>query len=175
MLKKVALIVVIAIVAFLAYCATKPDTFRIERSITINAPAEKIFPYINNLHDFGSWSPYEKKDPAMKRSYAGPDSGKGAIYAWEGNDEIGQGQMEITNATEPNNVTISLDFTKPFKAHNTVEFNLQPKGESTDVTWSLAGRNEFMCKVMQTFMDMDKMCGKDFEEGLNSLKQLAEK
>ncbi len=175
MLKKIAVVFAIAIIGFLAYCASKPDTFRIQRSITINAPAEKIFPYINNLHDFGSLSPYEKKDPNMKRTYIGPESGKGAAYEWEGNDEIGKGRMEITNITEPTNVTISLDFLKPFKAHNTVEFNLQPKGDTTEVTWLMYGPNEFMCKVMQTFFNMDEMCGKDFEQGLQSLKSISEK
>lgn len=175
MLKKVAIGILVIVVAFLAYCATKPDTFRIERSATINAPAEKIFPYINNLHSFASWSPYEKMDPNMKRTYIGPEAGKGAAYEWSGNDQIGQGRMEITSSTEPTNVTMSLDFIKPFKAHNTVEFNLKPNGESTDATWSMYGPNEYMCKVMQTFFNMDEMCGKDFTEGLSNLKKMVEK
>ena len=175
MLKKVAIAVAVLVVAFLAYCASKPDTFQIERSITINAPAEKIFPYINNLHNFSTWSPYEKMDPSMKRSYSGSESGVGAVYAWDGNNDVGKGNMTITAITEPSNVTLNLHFDKPFEGDSKVEFNLQPEGTATKVTWLMSGKNEFMCKVMQTFFDMDKMCGKDFEAGLQSLKSLAEK
>lgn len=175
MVKKIAIVVVILVVGFLAYAASMPDTFRIERSEIISAPPEKVFGYLNNLHDFGTWSPWEKKDPNMKRDFSGPESGKGASYAWDGNDEVGKGRMEITDSVPSSKVAMQLTFEKPFQGQNTVEFNLFPKKEGTEVVWTMEGQNQFMCKVMHIFIDMDQMCGKDFEAGLASLKNIAEK
>jgi uncharacterized protein YndB with AHSA1/START domain len=175
MLKKIAIAVVVLIVAFLGYAATRPDTFRVERSTSINAPPEKIFPLINDLNSWGAWSPFEKKDPAMKRTLSGAPNGKGAVYAWEGNKEIGKGQMEITESTPPSRVTMKLDFVEPFEAHNVVDFTLAPQGDSTNVTWTIQGPSPFISKVIGIFCNMDKMIGKDFETGLASLKAIAEK
>ncbi len=174
MIKKIAIVVAIIFASFLGYAASMPDTFRIERSAIVNAPPAKVFPYLNSLRDFGAWSPWEKKDPNMKRTFRGPESGKGAAYEWDGNDDVGAGRMEITNSTEPTNVAMSLDFVRPFKGHNTVEFNLIPKKEGTEVVWTMEGHNEFMCKIMQIFVNADEMCGKDFDAGLANLKSLAE-
>jgi carbon monoxide dehydrogenase subunit G len=174
MLKIIVLVVVVLIAAVLVFAATKPDTFRVQRSANIKAPPEKIFSFINDLHSFGAWSPYEKLDPAMKRTYTGAPNGKGAVYEWESNSKAGKGRMEITNTSPPSQVTINLDFVKPFEAHNIVEFTLEAKGDSTNVTWAMHGPTPYMAKVMHVFFDMDSMVGKDFETGLANLKAVAE-
>jgi uncharacterized protein YndB with AHSA1/START domain len=163
------------VAAVLVYAATKPDIFRVERSATIKAPPDRIFAMINDLRGWGAWSPYEKKDPDMKRTFSGPPSGKGAVYAWDGDRNVGQGRMEIVETTAPSKVVIKLDFIRPFEAHNTAEFTMQPEADATRVTWAMHGPNLFIGKVIGTFLDMDKMVGKDFEDGLVNLKALAEK
>lgn len=175
MIKALLIVAVILIAGLLVLASTKPDTFRVERSTTVKAPADKVFPLINDFRTWTSWSPYEKKDPAMKRTFSATTSGKGAVYAWEGNKEIGQGSMEITDATSPSKVTLKLDFVKPFEAHNIVDFTLQPQGDSTKVTWAMHGPAPFISKVMQVLINMDKMVGDDFEAGLANLKSVAEK
>ena len=175
MIKAVLIIVVLAIAGVLLFAATKPDELRVQRSVAIKAPPEKIFPLINDFHRWTAWSPYENKDPALKRNYSGAESGKGAVYAWEGNKDVGQGRMEITEAPAPSKVTIDLQFIKPFEARNVAEFTLAPQGDSTAVTWTMRGPAPFISKVMQVFFDMDKMIGSDFEVGLANLKALAEK
>ncbi|MGQ0698323.1 MAG: SRPBCC family protein [Panacagrimonas sp.] len=174
MFKIVLIVVVVLIAAVLIFAATRPDTFHVERRIDIRAPPEKIFPLINDLHGFSTWSPYEHKDPAMKRSYSGAAEGVGAAYAWDGNKEVGQGSMEITGSSAPSKVTIKLDFLRPFEAHNTAEFTLQPQGETTQVTWALDGPCPFISKLMGVIFNMDKMIGTDFEAGLVKLKSVAE-
>ena len=175
MLKTIALVIVVAIAGVLIFAATKPDTFAVQRSTSIKAPPDRIFPLINDFKRWDAWSPWEKKDPAMKRSYGPATSGKGAHYAWEGNNDVGQGSMDITESVPPSKVALKLDFVKPFEGHNVVEFTLVPRGGSTDVTWSMSGPAPFMSKVMQVFVNMDRMIGKDFEAGLASLKAAAEK
>ena len=168
-------VLVIVVAAILIYAATKPNDFRVQRSIVIKAPPEKIFPLIADLHGWASWSPYEKKDPAMKRSFSGAPSGKGAVYEWDGNKNVGKGRMEVIENTPPSKVAIKLDFFSPFEAHNTAEFTLVPQGDSTTVTWAMYGPSPYMAKVMGTIMNMDKMIGTDFADGLVNLKALAEK
>ena len=175
MLKKIAIVVVVAIAAFLAFAATKPDTFQVQRSTVIKAPPDKIFALIQDFHHWGAWSPYEKRDPDMKRTYGGPESGKGSMYAWEGNSKVGAGRIEILDATAPSKVTIKLDFIKPFEGHNTAEFTMLPQGDSTNVTWAMYGPNPYIAKVMQSVFNMDEMIGKDFADGLANLKTAAEK
>jgi len=174
-LKFAAIAIVLLVGGLLAFAATKPDHFRIQRSATLKAAPERIFPLINDFGRWGAWSPYEKKDPAMKRTFSGPAAGPGAIYAWDGNKDVGQGRMEITQAAAPTLVALKLDFVKPFEAHNRVDFTLKPKGDATEVTWAMHGPMPFLSKVMTVFFDMDQMVGKDFEAGLASLKALAEK
>jgi uncharacterized protein YndB with AHSA1/START domain len=171
----IAVIVAVAIVIILILAATKPDTFRIERSGIINAPAEKIFAVLNDFHQWGGWSPWEHKDPDMKRTFGGAERGKGATYGWEGDKNVGTGRMEILEANTPSKLVIKLDFFKPFEAHNTAEFTMLPQGNGTNVHWVMHGPANFISKVMQVFMSMDKMVGKDFEQGLANLKQLTEK
>lgn len=174
MLKLLGIAMVAGISAALLYASTKPDTFRVERSISIKAPADKIFAQINDFRRFNAWSPYEKKDPNMQRTYSETTHGKGAVYAWHGNKEIGKGRMEILESSAPGKVMIQLDFEEPFEAHNLVEFTMTPKGDTTDVTWAMHGPNPFFGKVMHLFFDMDGMVGKDFEAGLATLKAIAE-
>ena len=176
---KIALIVlaviVVGIAGVLIFAATKPDIFAVQRTASIKAPPDKIFPLINDFHRWGTWSPYEKIDPEMKRSYGPITAGKGATYGWEGNKNIGSGSMEILDAPAPQKVTIKLDFTRPFEAHNVAEFTLRPAGDSTSVTWSMRGPVPFFAKIIHMFMDMDKMVGGQFAEGLGNLKAAAEK
>ena len=174
MIKIIALVIVVLVVAVLLYAATRPDTFRIQRATRINAPPEKIFALINDYHRWGSWSPYEKLDPDMKRTYSGAAYGTGAVYEWEGNSKAGKGRMEIADSLSPSQVAIKLDFVKPFEAHNLVQFTLQPTGGSTDVTWAMQGPSPYMMKLMHVFINMDRMVGKDFEVGLANLKAVAE-
>ena len=175
MIKAIAIVVVVLLAGVLIFAATKPDTFRVERAISIKAPPERIFPFLNDLHNFGAWSPYEKKDPAMKRTFSGPASGKGAVYEWDGDKNVGKGRMEISDTAPPSNVTIKLDFVKPFEAHNIVVFTLAPKGDFTEVTWAMQGPVPYVAKIVHVFLDMDSMVGKDFESGLANLKAISEK
>ncbi len=178
MLKTIAYIVAVLVVivaGILIYAATRPDAFRVQRSVSIKAPPDKIYALIDNLRLWNGWSPYEKKDPDMKRTFSGAPSGKGAIYEWDGNNNVGKGRMEITNTAPASKVVIKLDFIKPFEGHNTAEFTLEPKGDSTVVTWAMYGSASFMMKVMGIFMNMDNMIGNDFAVGLANLKVVAEK
>jgi hypothetical protein len=175
MLKKIAIAFVVLIAAFLALVATRPDTFRVERSASIKAPPEKIFAILNDFKRWDAWSPWEKKDPAMKRSFGATTSGKGATYGWEGNKDVGQGSMTIVESSAPGKVGLSLDFVKPFEAHNTVVFTLEPKGDTTQVRWAMEGAVPYFAKIIHLFMDMDKMVGSDFETGLANLKAVTEK
>jgi hypothetical protein len=175
MFRKIAIVVLGLVAGVLAIAATKPDTFRVERSVSIQAPPEKIFPLIDDFHNWGAWSPWENRDPAMKRTHSGAARGKGAAYAWEGNNAVGSGRMTIAESSAPSKVTIDLDFLKPFEAHNVADFTLTPEGGATKVTWAMHGPSPFFSKVMQVFLSMDAMVGKDFEAGLANLKAAAEK
>jgi carbon monoxide dehydrogenase subunit G len=178
MLKIVGIIVAVLLVAvavILVMAAMKPDTFRVERTASINAPPEKIFPLINDFDNWGAWSPYEKKDPAMKRSRSGAARGKGSVYEWDGDKNVGKGRMEIAEASAPSKVTLKLDFEKPFAAHNIVNFTMEPKGQSTGVTWAMHGPVPYVAKIVHVIFNMDRMVGRDFEAGLANLKALAEK
>jgi hypothetical protein len=177
-LKKILLTLLLLLAAGIAIvlglAVGKPDTFRVERSITIQAPPAKITPLIENFQSWRDWSPYEKLDPSMKRTFSGAPSGKGAVYAWDGTGNAGAGRMEIVEST-PQRVGIQLDFSKPFTAHNMAAFTLQPQGPATQVTWSMDGPAPLVSKVMQVFFSMDTMIGRDFEAGLANLKAVAEK
>lgn len=173
-LKIAALAVVVLVAGVLALAATRPDTFRVQRSASIQAPPEKIHALLVDFRGWEAWSPWEKLDPAMKRSYGGAASGKGAVYAWEGNGNVGQGRLEITDAA-PSRLAMDLDFVKPFEAHNKVEFVLAPRGGATDVTWSMRGGVPYVAKIVHLFVDMDAMVGGQFETGLANLKRISEK
>ena len=170
----VFLLLLFAVAAVLAYAATKPDTFRIARTMIIKAPAEKIFARVNDLKGQRDWSTWELKDPAMKRHYSGPDAGKGAVYEWEGNGEIGKGRMEITESTPPTKVVFDMHFIEPFEGRSTAEITLVPAGEMTAVTWAMEGANNYICKVLTVFIDQDAMIGTEFSASLARLKTLTE-
>jgi hypothetical protein len=171
----VVALLTLAVAVVLVLAARKPDRFSMHRSTAIKAPPEKIYPLIANFRNWGPWSPWEKKDPAMKRSFGGTDGSKGATYAWEGNKDVGKGSMTLAEAEPPKKVALNLDFEKPFEAHNLVTFTLTPKGDTTEVVWSMDGPTPFVGKIMHVFIDMDKMVGRDFEAGLADLKAAAEK
>jgi uncharacterized protein YndB with AHSA1/START domain len=171
----ISAVILIALATVLVVASTKPDTFRIERSAVIKAPPEAIFALINDFQQWRSWSPWETRDPALKRTYSGTASGKGAVYAWEGNRNVGSGRMEIMEAAAPSKIVIKLDFIKPFEGHNTAEFTLTGGVNSTVVSWVMTGPAIFFSKVMQVFMSFDRMIGRDFETGLANLNKLADR
>ena len=168
-------VIVVGVAGVLAFAATKPDTFRVSRAASIKAPPEKIFPLLNDLHNFALWSPYEKKDPAMKRTLSGAPSGKGAVYEWDGDKNVGSGRLAIADSSPPSKVTLDLDMLTPMRAHNIVEFTLEPKGDSTTVTWAMNGHVPYIAKIVHVFLNVDRMVGQDFETGLGNLKTIAEK
>jgi uncharacterized protein YndB with AHSA1/START domain len=173
-MKRFLMFLLIVVVAFLLFVATRPATYRVERSASIQAPAGTVYSQIEDFHKWAAWSPWEHLDPTMTRSMSGSASGNGAIYEWNGNDKVGQGRMTITDAKPGQEVAIKLEFMKPFEATNATTFSLTPQSDGTRVTWAMEGRNNFVAKAMCIFMPMDKMVGGDFEKGLASLKQVAE-
>lgn len=170
------LYVLIAIVLLVAIpfgvAATRPDDFRVTRSLSIPAPPSAVFPHVNDLRKWEAWSPYDKRDPAMKRTYTGPESGTGAKYAWNGNNEVGEGSSTIIESRPNELVKLDLHFIRPFEGRNVADFTFKPekKSDNTLVTWSLEGKHTLISKVMCLFMSMDKMVGADFETGLQNLK-----
>jgi hypothetical protein len=162
----------IIVLAIIVVADSRPDMFHVQRSREIAAQPERISALIQDFHAWTRWSPYEKKDPNLKRAYSGSATGVGSIYAWEGNRNVGSGRMEIL-AAAAQKTTIKLDFFKPFKASNTAEFTLEPSANGTRVTWAMFGETKFFCKVMSLFMNMDKMCGRDFEAGLAAMEGAA--
>ena len=171
----IAIIVVLILIAVVfALAASKPNEFAVERAVRIAAPPERIFPHIADFRRWGAWSPWERMDPAMRKTYSGSATGTGSVYEWEGNSKVGKGRMEMTEVTAPTTAIIKLDFLKPFEAHNTARFTLAPADGGTNVTWSMFGPSPFVTKVMGVFMNMDQLVGKDFERGLASLKTVSE-
>lgn len=166
-------VIVALVVAVLVYASTRPDTFRVARSTSVNAPPGAIYPMIADFHRWTEWSPYEALDSDLKRTYGGADNGIGATYAWEGK-KAGAGRMEVIGVTPPYLVSIKLDFTKPFAASNVAEFSMRPEAGGTHVTWSMTGKQTLMSKVMGIFFNMDKFVGRDFETGLANIKRNAE-
>ena len=175
MLKTILIAVVVVIAGILVFASTRPEAFSVQRTTTIHAPADKVFALINDFHRWGEWSPWEKLDPEMKRTFSGPAAGVGTTYEWTGNSKVGAGRMEILRAAPASKVDIKLDFIKPFEGHNITEFTLTPQGDSTQVTWAMSGPTPFVSKLMQVFVSLDTMIGKDFDEGLANLKRITEK
>ena len=165
-----------AVVAiFLVVVAMQPSDFKVERSATMRAPAPAAFAQVNDFQKWQAWSPWEKVDPALKRQYEGPQAGTGAVYAWQGNKDVGEGRMIITESKPAERVRIKLEFFKPFAATNQAEFSFQPAGDSTTVTWSMTGQNNFLSKAICMFVNMDKMVGGMFEQGLTQMKTVVER
>jgi len=163
------------VVVFLIVVAMQPSDFKVERSATMRAPAPAAFAQVNDFQKWQAWSPWEKVDPALKRQYEGPQAGTGAVYAWQGNKDVGEGRMTITESKPAERVRIKLEFFKPFAATNQAEFSFQPAGDSTTVTWSMTGQNNFLSKAICMFVNMDKMVGGMFEQGLTQMKTVVER
>lgn len=174
MIRKILIVVLLVIAGVLVYAATQPDESRIERSLKIAAPPQAIFPHLNNPASHRAWSPWEKKDPDMQRSYSGPAAGKGAVYEWRGDSNIGAGRLTVIESTPPTRVVMDLEFLEPMQARNTAEFLLQPADDGTVVTWSMHGKANYLSKLMGLFIDFDDMIGREFENGLADLKALVE-
>jgi uncharacterized protein YndB with AHSA1/START domain len=174
-LSKILIGLAALVVVFVAVVAMQPSEFRVVRSATIAAPAPVVFAAVNDFRQWEAWSPWAKLDPAMKKTYTGAPAGTGAVYAWSGNGEVGEGRTTITESRPGDLVRIKLEFARPFAVTNDVEFTFKPDGDRTAVTWSMTGRNGFMAKAAGIFMDMDKMVGGQFESGLAQLKAVAEK
>jgi uncharacterized protein YndB with AHSA1/START domain len=174
----VVLVIVAAIAGLFGFASRKPATYAVTRSTSIDAPPEHIFRMINDFHEWAKWSPFEKLDPAMAKTFGGADSGVGSLYAWVGNKRAGAGSMHITGSKPSSHVTIDMTFLKPFKSQSTVNFTIEPSASGTRqasrVTWAMTGNNQFISKVMSVFVSMDKLIGKDFAEGLANLKREAE-
>jgi uncharacterized protein YndB with AHSA1/START domain len=170
-----AVIIVVVVAVILITASTRPGTLRIERSVVIQAPAGKIFPLINDFHNWSQWAPQDKEDPTTRRTYSGPASGVGAAAEWTSSGIAGSGRMSITESAPPSRVAITVDFVKPFAAHNVNVFTLEPEGSSTKVIWSMQGTNRYFMKVMSIFVNMDRMMGRHFENGLENLKAAAER
>jgi len=162
------------VVVFVVVVALQPSDFRIERSAAMRAPASAAFAQVNDLQNWRAWSPWEKLDPALKRSYEGPRAGTGASYAWQGNKDVGEGRMTITESRPGELVRIKLEFFKPFAAVNTAEFSFKPSGDGTAVTWTMTGQNNFLARAICLFVSMDRMVGGMFEQGLAQMKTVVE-
>lgn len=173
MLKAIVIILGVGLAGVVAYAATRPDSFRVQRSIVVDAPPERVYALIQDFRRWTEWSPFETLDADLKRVYGGPLAGEGATYAWEGK-KAGSGAMTITRAEAPSKVLIRLEFTKPMKAVNTAEFTLAPEGPGTRVTWAMYGPMTFVSKLFSLVFSMDGMVGGDFEKGLAKLKASAE-
>jgi uncharacterized protein YndB with AHSA1/START domain len=174
-LKKVLVVLGIGIAGFIAFVATRPDTYHVERSQKINASADLVFAQLDDLKSWAAWSPWDKLDPSMKKTYQGPAKGVGSSYSWEGNKKVGKGKMTITEVTPPTAISYRLEFVEPFAAVSTTGFTVKPEIDKTvTTTWSMNGHNNLIGKGFALFMDMDKMVGDDFEKGLANLKTIAE-
>ena len=174
MLKFILIGLAVIIIALAVVVATQPDDFRVTRSSTVSAPAAAVFAQVNELHKWEAWNPWQKKDPAMKLTFAGPSAGPGASYSWAGNNEVGEGRLTITESRPGELVRLKLEFMKPFAATNTADFTFKPEGDKTAVTWSMEGKNNYLAKALHLVMNMDKMVGGEFEKGLADMKVAAE-
>jgi len=174
MLKKILLGLVAVVVALAGFIATRPNSFSVQRTATMKASPDVAFALVNDFHQWDAWSPWEKLDPAMKKTHEGAAAGTGAKYSWVGNDDVGEGRMTIEDSKPAELVRIKLEFIKPFESASTTTFTFKPEGENVSVTWKMEGDNNFVGKAFSAFMDMDAMIGKDFEKGLASMKTLAE-
>ncbi|MGH7493016.1 MAG: SRPBCC domain-containing protein [bacterium] len=174
MLKKILIALAVIVAGFIGFVAMQPSEYHVARTATISAPAAAIFAHVNDFHKWEAWSPYEKRDPAMKKTYEGAPAGTGAVYGWSGSNEVGEGRATIVESRPNELITIKLEFVKPFAGTNTAAFAFKPEGDQTAVTWSLTGNNNFISKAICLFVDMDKMVGGDYEQGLAQLKSVVE-
>jgi uncharacterized protein YndB with AHSA1/START domain len=169
------LFVLAALSAGIIYISLSPDRFSVARSTVIDAPPERIYPLINDLHEWERWSPWAKLDPDQAIDYEGSPLGAGAIMSWAGNRKVGQGKMKIAESSPNERVRLRLQLIKPMRAIHDVHIDLNPLGETrTEVVWNMSGRNEFVAKAIHAFVSVDRRIGEQFEQGLANLKKLAE-
>ena len=169
MLTNIAIGLGVVVAALAVVIATRPSEFRIARSRTVSAPPEVVHAYVNDFRKWSEWSPWENRDPALRRAFSGAPAGPGAVYSWVGNKEVGEGRMTITDSRPPQSITINLEFIRPFAATNVAQFDFAPSGSGTNVTWAMTGRRSFIAKAVSLCMDMDRMVGTEFEKGLATL------
>ncbi len=174
MLKNILITVAIIISVLAVVVALQPAEFRVARSAIMSAPAQVVYAQVEDLRKWEAWNPWQKIDPAMKLTFAGPATGPGASYSWVGNNQVGEGRLTIIESRPNDLVRIKLEFMKPFAATNTAQFTFKPEGDKTAVTWSMQGNNNFIAKALHLVMNMDKMVGGQFEKGLADLKLVAE-
>jgi Polyketide cyclase / dehydrase and lipid transport len=174
MLIKILIAIAVIVIVFVVVVAMQPSEFRVARSATVSAPPPAVFAQVNDFHKWEAWNPWGKIDPAMKQTYEGAPAGVGAIYTWVGNKNVGEGRMTLTESRPSDLIRIKLEFFKPFAGTNIAEFTFKPAGNQTAVTWSMAGKNNFMAKAIHLFMNMDKMIGGQFETGLAQMKSIVE-
>lgn len=175
MLKKLIIGLFLVVAAFAAVAAMQPDDYHVARTATIKAPASVVYPLLNDFHNFDQWSPWARIDPNMKTTIEGAPAGKGAIYTWKGNSDVGAGRMTITESQPEERIAIDLDFQEPFASSSKTVFELSPAPGGVSVTWSMTGKNNFVSKAFCLLMGgMDRMVGPDFEKGLAQLKIAAE-
>ncbi len=175
MLKIIVAAVALTALTVLILAARKPNAFRVARTIVIDAPPDKVFEFLDDPRRQSEWSPWDKKDPTMRKIYSGAPKGVGAVYEWDGNRSIGAGRLEIVEIISPSKVVMDLRFLRPMKGRNIAEYDVTPLRGGSEVTWSIRGPLPFISKVMCVFINMDRMIGKEFEAGLSDLKLLAEK
>ena len=174
MFVKILIVLAVLIVVFLIVVAMQPSSLRVSRTLTMSAPPAAAFAQVNDFHNWEAWSPYAKKDPAMKKTFEGAPAGVGAVYTWNGNNEVGEGRTTITESRPSDLIRVKLEFARPFAGTNTAEFTFKPERDRTAVTWTLLGEKNFMSKAVGLFINMDKMIGGDFEKGLASMKAIVE-
>lgn len=177
MLIPILITLALVVAAILLVVALRPSTFRVARTATIAAPAAAVFPHVNDFRKWAAWSPYEGRDPAMRKTYEGATAGVGAVYTWNGNGQVGEGRTTITASRPHERIGIRLEMTRPFACDNAVEFTFEPTGaagDETAVTWAMTGRHNFVGKAIGLVCNLDKMCGRDFERGLAQLKAVVE-
>jgi hypothetical protein len=175
MFKNILVVLAVIVAGFVAFAAAQPGVYRVQRSAKIDAPASIVFAQISDFKAWGGWSPWEGKDPTMKKTYEGTPGTVGSGYTWRGNDQVGEGKMTITEVQAPSELRLRLEFIKPFAAVASTQFIVVPEsGGGVTATWSMDGTNNLMAKIFGIFMNMDKMIGGDFEKGLGKLKQISE-
>jgi len=174
MLMKILIALAVIVIVFVVVVALRPSEYRVARTLMISAPAAAVFAQVNDFHKWDAWNPWAKIDPAMKQTYAGAPAGAGAVYTWTGNKEVGEGRMTLAESRPHELIRIDLEFLKPFAATSIAEFTFKPEGNQTVVTWSMAGKVNFVARVIHLFVDMDKMIGANFEQGLADMKSVVE-
>lgn len=174
MLKKILIVLVGLIAALLIVIALQPSGYAIARTQTMAAVPAVVFAQVNDLRKWEAWSPWARLDPAAKNSFEGPQEGTGAVFRWAGNAEVGEGSMTIVESRPAELVRIRLDFLKPMAGTSDSQFTFAKEGDGTAVTWTMTGTNDFVGKAICLFMDMDRMLGSQFEQGLTNLKRVVE-